>query len=101
MHAEYEVEFAGRGAAGAGDHGVLYPGQLWGAARVCEVQAQFFVEFACEGLLDGFAGFDVAARQGVLVLAVLGAVDEGDLLAVEQSRGDADLDAVERFGERH
>lgn len=70
-------------------------------ARICEVQAQFFVEFAREGLMDGFAGFDVATWQGVLVPAVLGAVDEGDLFAVEKGCGDADLDTGEWLGRGH
>ena len=91
----------GWGAAGGADHGVQKPGQLRGAAHVGYVQAEFFVQFSCEGLQDGFARFDVAAGEGVLVLAVFAAVDEGDLFAVEQSCGDTDLDVGERLGGGH
>jgi hypothetical protein len=63
---EDEVEFAWRGGgSGPGEHLVLDQAQL-GFGRFAECEPEFFVEFAAERGAQVFAGFDVAAGEGVV-----------------------------------
>jgi hypothetical protein len=54
-------------------------------------EAGFFVDFAEEGGVEGFAGFDGAAGEGPDALVRgLGALDEEDLVVVEDEGADAE-----------
>lgn len=86
-----EAAQRGGGAGPVGDL-VLYPAQFWGLGYLVEVEVEFFAQFAGEGCGDGFEVLDEAAGYGVLVAGGAAAVDQAELVAVEDDGAGPDGD---------